>query len=68
MKKQTNKLNSLLTRAKQDLNRWLRFADVCSLDEFYKKQESIKQNSYHKYQDVIDQVTFIEKIEMKLGK
>jgi len=68
MKNQTNKLNSLLSRAKNDLDRWLRFANVCSLDEFYQKQEIIKKSSYHKYQDVIDHVTLIKKIETKLAK
>ncbi|MEO1953272.1 MAG: hypothetical protein ABGW74_01050 [Campylobacterales bacterium] len=65
---QTNKLINLLERAKKDLQKWLNFANVSSLDEFYEKQENIKKQSYHKYTDVIEHINFIKKIEVKLGK
>ncbi len=65
---QQNKLQNLLTRAKIDLEKWLKFANVSTLDEFYTKEEEIRQTSYHKYHDVIEHLNFIKKIEVKLGK
>jgi len=65
---QIDKLTNLLIRAKKDLNKWLSFANVTSVDEFYKKQDIIKKQSYHKYTDVIEHLNFIKKIELKLGK
>jgi len=61
------KLHSVLVQAQQDLIYWLKVANVKSTDEFFEKKEEIKQQSYHNYNDVLNQINFIKKIETKLG-
>lgn len=67
MKTTNDKLNSLLIKAKADLNIWLYYADSSSVDEFLKKADNIKNKSFHKYDDVIKQISYIKKLEAKLN-
>lgn len=49
--------------AKKDLNMWLYYAGVQTVDEFYIKADDIKSKSYHTYNDVIDHLNYIKKLE-----
>lgn len=62
------KLERILDRAKKDLQNWLSFAGVCSVEEFFANAESIKQQSYHKYHDTLDHINFIKKLEEKVAR
>ena len=63
----TKKLHSVLDQAQRDLTYWLKVANVKSVSEFFEKKEVIKQQSFHKYHDVLNHINFIKKIEAKLG-
>ena len=67
MKTTTEKLNNLLNKAREDLKIWLYYADSSTLEEFFKKADEIKNQSWHKYDDVINQISYIEKLESKLN-
>jgi len=58
-----NKILNLINIAKKDLKKWLYYADVQNLEEFYKKSEEIKMHSYHTYTEVIDHLSYIKKLE-----
>ena len=57
----------LLNKAREDLKIWLYYADSSTLEEFFKKADEIKNQSWHKYDDVIKQISYIEKLESKLN-
>jgi len=58
-----NKIINLINIAKNDLNKWLYYANVQNLEEFNKKSEQIKTRSFHQYNDVIDHLSYIQKLE-----
>jgi len=58
-----NKLLNLITIAKKDLIKWLYYAGVKTTVEFYQKADEIKNNSFHKYTDVVDHINYIKKLE-----
>ncbi|SFV62683.1 hypothetical protein MNB_SM-6-634 [hydrothermal vent metagenome] len=63
----TKKLHSVLDQAQKDLTYWLKVANVKSISEFFEKKEEIRQQSYHNYNDVLEHINFIKKLEAKLG-
>lgn len=55
--------------AKKDLEKLLLYANVKTIEEFYEKSDSIKNKSYHTYNDVIDHLNYMEKLKkLKEGK
>lgn len=67
MKTTKDKLLNLLEKAKKDLSVWLYYANSSSIEEFYTKADEIKKQSFHKYDDVIKQISYIEKLESKIS-
>lgn len=47
----------------KDLDKWLYYANVKTIEEFYDKSDEIKSKSYHKYNDVIDHLSYIKKLK-----
>ena len=67
MRTTKDKLINLLEKAKKDLNTWLYYTNSSSVEEFYTKADEIKKQSFHKYDDVIRQISYIEKLESKIS-
>lgn len=61
-----DKLQRLHTKAVEDLKIWLYYADCSTVEEFYEKSEDIKKISFHKYDDVLRQLSYIQKIANKI--
>lgn len=61
-------ISDILSRAEKDLSMWLYYAGVKSIEEFNQKSEDIKEKSFDKYNDVIEHLTYIDKIKQKLDR
>ena len=57
------KISNMISIAKKDLNMWLYYAGVKSIEDFHKQEKKIKDKSYHNYNDVIDHLNYIKKLE-----
>lgn len=66
MRTNSDKLNNLLLLAEKDLDIWLYYTNTKTLEEFYSKEEQIKNKSIHSYDDVIRQIQYIDKIKLKI--
>ena len=64
--KQFEELNRVLIKAQEDLKIWLHYTDSSTLEEFFNKSDEIKIKSFHKYDDVIRQLQYINKIQNKI--
>ena len=64
--KQLEALNKVLVKAQEDLKIWLHYTDSSTLEEFFNKADEIKIKSFHKYDDVIRQIQYINKIQNKI--
>lgn len=63
------KLENLLNNAKKNLNISLYYVNCENLECFLQNKEEIKNNnSFHKYDDIIKNINYIEKLEKKLKK
>jgi len=58
-----NKIIKAIKIAQKDLSMWLYYAGVKTVDEFNSKSEEIKERSFHRYNDVIDHLNYIKKLE-----
>jgi hypothetical protein len=57
------KISDMILIATKDLDMWLYYAGVESIEDFYKQEKDIKDKSYHNYNDVIDHLNYIKKLE-----
>ena len=64
--KQFEELNKVLVKTQEDLKIWLHYTDSLTLEEFFNKSDEIKIKSFHKYDDVIRQLQYINKIQNKI--
>lgn len=62
------KITNLLNKAKEDLEVFLHYTNSSSVEDFNSKIEEIKKLSFHKYDDVIKQISYIEKLETKINQ
>lgn len=58
-----NKIDKLIDSANKDLIKWLSIANVNNLNEFYLKENEIKNQSFHKHNDVVKHINYIHKLE-----
>ncbi len=63
MKTISNKRANAIKIAQKDLSMWLYYAGVKTVDEFHAKSKEIREKSFHKYNDVIDHIDYIKKLE-----
>jgi len=58
-----NKITKMINDYTKDLNKQLSYIGISCIEEFYKKQDTIKQNSWHKWDDINSLINSINKLK-----
>ena len=58
-----NKIKKMIKEYSNDLKIQLSYIEISSVSEFYKKQDAIKQNSWHKWDDINSLINSINKLK-----
>ena len=66
LKKTKRTLNKLLKWAERDLTTWLYYTGCKNLQELKEREDEIKMLSYHKYEDVMRQLDYIDNLKHRI--